>query len=104
MGEVYRVPSSEYREGAVIRPPQMIGKNEEETPRSAGRRALLAEGEKRELVSADTAARLLGKSRDTIYRWLVEGRLAGRRVGGRWWVCKDAVEKEWEAGVVGEEE
>ncbi len=91
-------------EGAVIRPPRMIGKKEQESPRFEAKRALLAEEEKRELVSAETAGRLLGKSRDTIYRWLVEGRLAGRRVGGRWLVYKDTVEKEWEAGVVGREE
>ncbi|MBI4461458.1 MAG: helix-turn-helix domain-containing protein [Acidobacteria bacterium] len=62
--------------------------------------ALLAAEEKRELLTAALAARLLGKSRDTIYRWLGEGRLAGRKVGGRWLVYRDAVEAEWQAGVV----
>jgi len=62
--------------------------------------ALLAAEEKRELVTVATAARLLGKSRDTIYRWLTEERLAGRKVGGRWLVYKDAVEAEWKAGLV----
>ena len=44
--------------------------------------ALLAAEEKRELLTVATAGRMLGKSRDTIYRWLAEGRLAGRKVGG----------------------
>jgi len=38
---------------------------------------LLAQGEKRPAVTVLQAAQLLGKSRDTIYRWLDEGRLAG---------------------------
>jgi excisionase family DNA binding protein len=67
------------------------------------RRALLAEEEKRELVTVLQAGRLLGKSRDTIYRWLEEGRLEGRKVGGRWLVYRDAVEKEWKVGRVGPE-
>ena len=91
-------------EAAVIRPPRMIPKKSQEPPGFEAKRALLAEEEKRELVSATTAGQLLGKSRDTIYRWLSEGRLAGRRVGGRWLVYKDTVEKEWEAGLVGGEE
>jgi len=62
--------------------------------------ALLAAEENRELLTVAVAARLLGKSRDTIYRWLSEGHLAGRKVGGRWLVYKDAVEKEWKAGLV----
>jgi len=92
----------------VIRPPHKIqGKSGEEgrvTPSLEERRALLGEEEKRELITVLLAARLLGKSRDTIYRWLDGGRLAGRRVGGRWLVYKDAVEKEWKAGLVGPEE
>lgn len=62
--------------------------------------ALLAAEEKREALTVALAARLLGKSRDTIYRWLAEGRLAGRKVGGCWLVYRDAVDKEWKAGLV----
>lgn len=62
--------------------------------------ALLAAEEKRDLLTVARAARLLGKSRDTIYRWLNEGRLEGRRVGGRWLVYGDAVEAKWREGLV----
>lgn len=62
--------------------------------------ALLAVEEKREALTVALAARLVGKSRDTIYRWLDEGRLAGRKVGGRWLVYRDSVEAEWRAGLV----
>lgn len=62
--------------------------------------ALLAAEEKREALTVALAARLLGKSRDTIYRWLAEGRLAGRKVGGRWLVYRDSVEAEWRTGLV----
>lgn len=62
--------------------------------------ALLAAEEKREVVTVALAARLLGKSRDTIYRWMNEGRLAGRKVGGRWIVYRDSVEAEWRTGLV----
>ena len=62
--------------------------------------ALLAAEEKREALTVALAARLLGKSGDTIYRWLAEGRLAGRKVGGCWLVYRDAVDKEWKAGLV----
>jgi excisionase family DNA binding protein len=74
------------------------GDNEEEAlPQGL---ALLAAEEKREVVTVALAARLLGKSRDTIYRWMSEGRLAGRKVGGRWIVYRDSVEAEWRAGLV----
>jgi excisionase family DNA binding protein len=66
----------------------------------AARAALLAAEENRELVTVATAARLLGKSRDTLYRWLVEGRIEGRRVGGRWLVYRDAVDRHWADGRV----
>ena len=101
----YPVLGTQYaiEEAAVIRPPRMIPKKSQESPGFEEKRALLAQEEKRELVSATTAGQLLGKSTDTIYRWLTEGRLAGRRVGGRWLVYKDTVEKEWEAGLVGQE-
>lgn len=62
--------------------------------------ALLAAEEKREAVTTARAARLLGKSQDTIYRWLAEGRLGGRKVGGRWLVYRDSVEAEWRVGLV----
>ncbi len=64
--------------------------------------ALLAADENRELLTVALAARLLGKSRDTIYRWLAEGRLRARKVGGRWLVYRDSVEAEWKAGLVEE--
>ncbi len=59
--------------------------------------ALLAAEEKRTVLSV---ARLLGKSKDTIYRWLEEGKLSGRKVGGRWIIYQDSVEAAWEAEVV----
>ncbi len=61
---------------------------------------LLGKKEQREAVTVDLAARLLGKSRDTVYRWLDEGRLAGRKVGGTWLVYRDTIEEEWRAGLV----
>ena len=64
---------------------------------------LLAQGEKRAAITVLQAARLLGKSRDTIYRWLNEGRLAGRRVGGAWLVYRDSLDDEWSAGLVEKE-
>ncbi len=65
-----------------------------------GHHSLLAAEEKRAVVTPTVAAKLLGKSSDTIYRWLNEGRLAGRRVGGRWMVYRDSVEQEWRQGLV----
>lgn len=62
--------------------------------------AILAEEERREVMSVARAARLLGKSNDTIYRWLAEGQLAGRKVGGRWLIYRDSVEAAWSAGAV----
>lgn len=64
---------------------------------------LLVQGEKRPVVTVLQAARLLGKSRDTVYRWLNEGRLTGRRVGGAWLVYRDVLEEEWSAGLVEKE-
>ncbi|MFQ5925904.1 MAG: helix-turn-helix domain-containing protein [Terriglobia bacterium] len=61
---------------------------------------LLAELDESDLVDTDTAARLLGKSRVSIYRYLEEGRLGGRKVGGRWYVFREAVDRWWEAGLV----
>ncbi len=62
--------------------------------------ALLADREKREVVTVALAARMLGKSRDTIYRWLEGGRLSGRKIGGRWIVYQDSVEEQWAEGLV----
>ncbi len=62
--------------------------------------ALLAAEEKRAVLSVARAGRLLGKSKDTIYRWLEEGKLSGRKVGGRWIIYHDSVEAAWEAGLV----
>ena len=63
-------------------------------------KSLLGKKDQREAVTVDLAARLLGKSRDTVYRWLDEGRLAGRKVGGTWLVYRDTIEEEWRAGLV----
>lgn len=85
----------------VIDPvPSYVAQPKEEGGSSAAARAQLAAAEKRELVTVLQAARLLGKSRDTLYRWLTEGKLAGRKVGGRWLVYRDAVEKHWDSGLV----
>jgi excisionase family DNA binding protein len=62
--------------------------------------AVLVREEKREAMSVARAARLLGKSDDTIYRWLAEGQLGGRKVGGRWLIYRDSVEAAWSAGAV----
>ena len=72
----------------------------EEKKSMAEKLALLGAEEKREMLTVALAARLLGKSRDTIYRWLAEGRVAGRKVGGRWLVYRDSVEAKWEKGLV----
>ena len=64
------------------------------------REALLAAQENRPLLSVTRAARLLGKSTDTIYRWLNGGRLSARKVGGRWLIYRDSVEAQWSAEVV----
>src|SRR4029079_8815493 len=42
-------------------------------------------------VSASEAAPRVGPSRRTVQRWIASGRLAGRRVGGRWRVANDAI-------------
>lgn len=42
--------------------------------------------------SPASAQRRLRVGRDTIYRWLAEGRLQGHQRGGRWWVNKAAVD------------
>ena len=63
--------------------------------RSHDRVPLLAELEERDLLEVREAARLLGKSPQSIYRYLEEGRL-----GGRWYVHRDAVDLWWERGLV----
>lgn len=64
------------------------------------REALLTRQENRPVLSVTRAARLLGKSTDTIYRWLNAGRLSARKVGGRWLIYRDSVEAQWSADVV----
>lgn len=76
------------------------GKAKEGRRRFQQELALLAAEEKRAVLSVAKAARLLGKSQDTIYRWLEEGKLSGRKVGGRWIIYGDSVEAAWEAAVV----
>lgn len=66
--------------------------------------ALLAEQEQREVLTVSLAARLLGKSTDTIYRWLEEEKLSGRKIGGRWIIYRDSVQAVWEAGRVERQE
>jgi excisionase family DNA binding protein len=80
--------------------PRFEGKGGEENEAIPKGMALLAAEEKRPVVTVALAARLLGKSRDTIYRWMNEGRLAGRKVGGRWLVYRDSIEAEWRVGLV----
>jgi excisionase family DNA binding protein len=43
------------------------------------------------LVSAATAARVLGLSRQTIVRHIASGVIAGRKIGARWWVYRTAL-------------
>ena len=74
-----------------------------DTTLRAGGMGLLAQGEKRTSITALQAALLLGKSRDTIYRWLNEGKISGRRVGGAWLVYRDSLEDEWRGGLVEQE-
>lgn len=69
------------------------GKPDEKLP-------LLAEQDERDLLDVTAAARLLGKSRPSIYRYLEEGRLGGRKIGARWYVFRDTVDRWWEAGLV----
>jgi excisionase family DNA binding protein len=88
------------RPGVIPEVPR-LAREEEEMPAHV---PLLADEEKREVLSVTRAARLLGKSSDTIYRWLNAGLLAGRKVGGRWLVYRDSVETQWAAEVVEQEE
>ena len=61
---------------------------------------MLASQERRPAVTTSLAAKLLGKSRDTIYRWLETGKLSGRKIGGRWYVYRDSIEAEWNENLV----
>lgn len=61
---------------------------------------MLATQERRATVTAALAAKLLGKSRDTIYRWMEQGKLSGRKIGGRWYVYRDSIEAEWNENLV----
>lgn len=45
----------------------------------------------RELISVAEAARLLKRSTEQVRRYLREGRLAGRRMGGQWFIERTAV-------------
>lgn len=69
-------------------------------PEENKRSPVLASQDDRPVVSVARAAQLLGKSNDTIYRWLNEGTLAGRKVGGRWLVYRHSVEARWSEAVV----
>lgn len=81
--------------------PKLAKRNsEEDLPAMTREMALLAEREQRTVVTVERAARLVGKSRDTIYRWLEIGKLSGRKVGGRWIIYEDTLEAEWDAGLV----
>jgi hypothetical protein len=50
-----------------------------------------AESEARLVTSSELAGRL-GVSERTVTRWAVRGRLAGRRLEGRWWFRHDVEE------------
>src|ERR1044071_3838681 len=52
----------------------------------------------REEVSPSEAARRLGATTRSVQRWIAQGTLPARRVGGRWRVASDALdafEKAW---------
>lgn len=46
----------------------------------------------RDLVSVADASRLLKRSTEQVRRYLREGRLPGRRVGGQWFIERSAVD------------
>ena len=43
-------------------------------------------------VSVHEAARLLGRSTEQVRRYLREGRLSGRRIGGQWFIEREELE------------
>jgi excisionase family DNA binding protein len=49
-------------------------------------------GNERDLISVAEAARTLSRSTEQVRRYLREGRLPGRRVGGQWFIERAAVE------------
>ncbi len=48
-------------------------------------------GSDRDLVSVADAARLLKRSTEQVRRYLREGRLSGRRMGGQWFIERSAI-------------
>lgn len=52
----------------------------------------------RDLVSVADAARLLKRSTEQVRRYLREGRLPGRRIGGQWFIEGAAIEAFSNAG------
>lgn len=48
-------------------------------------------GSNRELMTVADAARELSRSTEQVRRYLREGRLAGRRMGGQWFIERSAV-------------
>jgi excisionase family DNA binding protein len=49
-------------------------------------------GSDRDLITVADAARELSRSTEQVRRYLREGRLAGRRMGGQWFIERSAVE------------
>jgi len=49
-------------------------------------------GSDRDLMTVADAARALSRSTEQVRRYLREGRLAGRRMGGQWFIERAAVE------------
>ncbi|HLU37302.1 MAG TPA: helix-turn-helix domain-containing protein [Thermomicrobiales bacterium] len=49
-------------------------------------------GNERDLISVAEAARTLSRSTEQVRRYLREGRLPGRRMGGQWFIERAAVE------------
>lgn len=45
------------------------------------------------LLTVADAARLLGRSTEQVRRYLREGRLAGRRIGGQWFIEREALQE-----------
>lgn len=52
--------------------------------------------EEQGLVTVPEAARLLSRSTEQVRRYLREGRLSGRRIGGQWFIERTAVERFFE--------
>ena len=49
-------------------------------------------GNERDLISVAEAARTLSRSTEQVRRYLREGRLPGRRMGGQWFIERAALE------------